>query len=122
MIGEKERPYVEELERLAARLGYEALENQRYAEGHYQPDLIGKKDGRTVGFEVEFSDVDGKKIIGDAFWLWRTFDMGIIEVVRANRVGRFKTLIAYLGDDFNNKVWVVSAAEVEEEVAAALRQ
>jgi hypothetical protein len=112
MIGRKEKPYVDRLKNLASRLGFVAYENNelaRYAEGHYLPDLVWKKDGKTVGFEVESGDVVGKKVAGDAFWLCRTFEVGFIQIVNKERLGRFEKLIAYLSEDFKNKVYVVSA-------------
>ena len=113
MVGKKERPYVDRLKDFASRLGFVAYENKECAEGHYLPDLVWKKDGKAVGFEVESGDVVGKKVAGDAFWLCRTFEVGFIQIVNKERLGRFEKLIAYLSEDFKNKVYLVSA-DLEE--------
>jgi len=109
MVGEKERPFVEKLKELAPRLGFTTHENQRYACGHYLPDLVWRKGGKTVGFEVEYGEVNGKKIAGDAFWLCRTFDVGFIQVANPKEFGRFAKLITDLNADFKRKVYVISA-------------
>jgi len=108
MIGELERPYIRKLKDLAPNLGFVARENQKYADAHYLPDLVWKKGDKTVGFEVEYGEVTGKKIVGDAFWLCRTFDIGFIVVVNSKEFERFKKLINYLNIDFRGKVYVIS--------------
>jgi len=135
MIGKLERPYIDKLRGLAPCLGFVVDETPKYADGHYNPDLVWKKGDKTVGFEVEYGDVDGKKIVGDAFWLCRTFDMGFIQVINPRCFVRFEKLIKYLRDDFKSKVHVISSdleeirrilernkAPSDEAVLEALRQ
>ena len=93
---------------MAFRLGFVPCENERYGGGHYLPDLVWKKDNKTVGFEVESGEVVGKKVAGDAFWLYRTFDIGFIQIVNTKEFKRFEKLIRYLNSDFKNKVYVIS--------------
>jgi hypothetical protein len=113
MVGKLERDYVDKLKGLASRLGFVVYETPKCANSHYIPDLVWKKGDKTVGFEVESGDVDGKKIVGDAFWLCRTFDVGFIQVINPRCFVRFEKLIKYLRDDFKRKVYVISS-DLEE--------
>ena len=106
MVGIKKKPYVDKLKKLAQSLGFIAYENLRYP--HYWPDLVWRKGDMTVGFEVEYGRVNGKKITGDAFWLCRTFDIGFIQVVKPERLKRYANLVKDLDVDFKMKVHVIS--------------
>jgi len=96
------------IKKLAPNLGFVAYENQKYTDGHYLPDLVWEKNDKSVGFEVEYGKVSGKKIVGDAFWLCRTFDIGFIQVVNSKRYERFKRLIEDLNEDFKGNVYIIS--------------
>lgn len=79
MSGQKE--YIDHLEKLGKSLGFkiESSEKQKYGCGHYHPDLVWLRNGRKVGFEVEYSKKNGpsnKKTIGDAFFSIRILILG----------------------------------------------